>query len=69
MEMIFRKIEYLIEGDRNKQIKLDKQEWNSEKIMKRSLKWSIYVIISVVITHFMIMYIVGYEEVILPTSW
>ena len=26
MEMIFRKIEYLIEGDRNKQIKLDKQE-------------------------------------------
>ena len=64
MEMIFRKIEYLIEGDRNKQIKLDKQEWNSEKIMKRSLKWSIYVIISVVITHFMIMYIVGYEEVI-----
>lgn len=63
MEMIFRKIEYLIEGDRNKQIKLDKQEWNAEKIWKRSLKWSIYLLISLIITHFMIMYIVGYEEV------
>lgn len=63
MEMIFRKIEYAIEGDRNKQIKLDQQPWNSEKIWKRGLKWSIFVIISLVITHFMFMYIVGYEEV------
>lgn len=62
-EMIFRKIEYAIEGDRNKQIKLDKQEWNAEKIWKRSLKWSIYIIISLIITHFMFMYIVGYKEV------
>ena len=63
MEMIFRKIEYLIEGDRNKQIKLDKQEWNAEKIWKRSLKWFVYVVISLVITHVMVMYIVGYKEV------
>lgn len=63
MEMIFRKIEYAIEGDRNKQIKLDKQPWNSEKIWKRGLKWSIYIIISLVITHIMFMYIVGYREV------
>ncbi len=62
-EMIFRKIEYWIEGDRNKQIKLDKQAWDSEKIWKRSLKWTIYIIISLIITHFMFMYIVGYEEV------
>ncbi|MEC5173068.1 cytochrome c oxidase accessory protein CcoG [Chryseobacterium nepalense] len=63
LEMIFRKIEYAIEGDRNKQMKLDRQEWNSEKIWKRGLKWTIYIIISLVITHFMFMYIVGYEEV------
>lgn len=63
LEMIFRKIEYAIEGDRNKQIKLDKQEWNSEKIWKKGLKWTIYAIISLIITHFMFMYIVGYEEV------
>ncbi|WOC52370.1 hypothetical protein BPO_1723 [Bergeyella porcorum] len=46
MEMIFRKIEYAIEGDRNKQIKLDNQPWNGEKIWKRGLKWSIYIVIS-----------------------
>lgn len=63
MESVFRKIDYLIEGDRNKQIKLKKQEWNSEKIWKRSLKYSIYLIISLLITHFMFMYIVGYEKV------
>ncbi|MGX9985290.1 cytochrome c oxidase accessory protein CcoG [Chryseobacterium sp. POL2] len=63
MEMIFRKIEYAIEGDRNKQIRLDQQAWNSEKIWKRGLKWSIFILISVIITHFMFMYIVGYEEV------
>lgn len=63
LEMIFRKIDYLIEGDRNKQMKLDRQEWNSEKIWKRSLKWSIFLIISLIITHWMFMYIVGYQEV------
>lgn len=63
MENVFRKIEYAIEGDRNKQMRLDKQKWDGEKIRKRGLKWSIYVVISLVITHFMFMYIVGYEEV------
>ncbi|MFC6267196.1 cytochrome c oxidase accessory protein CcoG [Frigoriflavimonas asaccharolytica] len=63
LEMVFRKIEYLIEGDRNKQIRLDKQEWNAEKIWKRSLKWGVYVLLSLVITHVMFMYIVGYERV------
>lgn len=64
MEGIFRKIEYWIEGDRNKQIKLANQPWNSEKTLKKGLKWSIYVIISLIITHWMFMYIVGYEEVL-----
>lgn len=63
LEMIFRKIDYMIEGDRNKQMKLDRQEWDSEKIWKRSLKWSIFIIISLIITHWMFMYIVGYQGV------
>ncbi|MGC5745836.1 cytochrome c oxidase accessory protein CcoG [Chryseobacterium sp. NFX27] len=63
MEMVFRKIEYLIEGDRNKQMKLDRQEWNAEKIRKRILKWSVFALISLIIAHFMFMYIVGYEQV------
>ena len=64
MEGVFRKIEYWIEGDRNKQIKLANQPWNSEKILKKGFKWFIYTIISLIITHWMFMYIVGYEEVL-----
>jgi polyferredoxin len=30
-EMVFRRIEYWIEGDRGAQIRLEKQEWNGEK--------------------------------------
>ena len=64
MEGVFRKIEYWIEGDRNKQIKLDNQPWNGEKIRKRVLKWTFFAIISLIISHWMFMYIVGYEEVL-----
>lgn len=63
MEMVFRKIEYWIEGDRNKQMKLDRQEWDTEKIRKRVTKWSVFLLISMVISTFMFMYIVGYEQV------
>lgn len=60
MEAVFRKIEYWIEGDRNKQLKLQRQEWDSEKIRKKTIKWSVFLLISILISHFMFMYIVGY---------
>lgn len=63
MEMVFRKIEYWIEGDRNKQIKLDKQEWNSEKIIKRVFKWTVFLVMSNLISTFMFIYIAGYAKV------
>ncbi|KPE52215.1 cytochrome c oxidase accessory protein CcoG [Chryseobacterium indologenes] len=63
MEMVFRKIEYWIEGDRNKQMKLDRQEWNAEKVRKRATKWGVFLLISLIISTFMFMYIVGYEQV------
>jgi len=46
MEMVFRKIEYWIDGDRGAQMRLKKQAWNAEKIRKRVLKWIIFYIIS-----------------------
>jgi len=64
MEMVFRKIEYLIEGDRSKQIKLEKQEWNSEKIRKRLTKWVIFFIISFIISNVFLAYIIGSDEVL-----
>ncbi|PQL95566.1 cytochrome c oxidase accessory protein CcoG [Apibacter adventoris] len=61
MEHIFRKIEYLIEGDRNKQIRLDKQNWDSEKIRKKLLKWTIFAIISFIISNLFLSYIIGID--------
>lgn len=62
MEMVFRKIEYLIEGDRNKQIKLDKSDWTNDKIIKKVLKHFIFVVLSFVFIFAMSWYIVGKDE-------
>ena len=64
MEMIFRKVEYAIEGDRSKQIKLDKQKWNAEKIRKKSLKWSVFFIISFLISNAFLAYFIGGDTLI-----
>ena len=64
MEMVFRKVEYAIEGDRTKQIKLSKQEWNSEKIGKKSLKWTIFFIISFLISNVFLAYFIGGDTLI-----
>jgi cytochrome c oxidase accessory protein FixG len=64
MEMVFRKIEYLIDGDRMKQIKLAKQSWNADKILKRISKWSIFYLISFLISNIFLAYIIGSDVVI-----
>lgn len=64
MEMVFRRIEYWIDGDRGKQIRLDKQAWNSEKIRKRILKWSIFLIISFFIANVFLAYLIGGDQVL-----
>ena len=59
MEMVFRKIEYAIEGDRGAQIRLDKQSWTAEKIRKRGLKHIIFFIISFIIANVFLAYFIG----------
>lgn len=63
MEMVFRKIEYLIDGDAGQQRKLKKMPWNGEKIRKRLLKHSIFLAIAVLIGHTAMAYLIGIEEV------
>ncbi|MDX1774592.1 cytochrome c oxidase accessory protein CcoG [Oceanihabitans sediminis] len=62
MEMVFRRIEFWIEGDRNKQRKLDRQEWNAEKIRKRAIKWSIFLLISFTIANVFLAYLIGSDK-------
>ena len=64
LEMVFRKIEYWIEGDRGKQIRLKKQAWNAEKIKKRALKWVLFFIISFIIANVFLAYLIGGDTVI-----
>jgi len=43
---------------------LAKQEWNAEKIRKRLLKWSIFLIISFLISNVFLAYLIGGDKVI-----
>ncbi|MDB4257579.1 cytochrome c oxidase accessory protein CcoG [Winogradskyella sp.] len=64
MEMVFRRIEYWIDGDRNKQIRLDRQKWDTEKIKKRLLKWFIFLIISFLIANIFLAYLIGSDKLL-----
>lgn len=64
LEMVFRRIEYWIDGDRGAQIKLDRQPWNAEKIRKRGTKWFIFFIISFIIANVFLAYLIGSDWLI-----
>ncbi|MBF6608033.1 MAG: cytochrome c oxidase accessory protein CcoG [Flavobacterium sp.] len=59
LEMVFRRIEYWIDGDRGSQMRLDKQPWNAEKLRKRIFKWSIFFILSFFIANIFLAYVIG----------
>ncbi|WP_298238912.1 cytochrome c oxidase accessory protein CcoG [uncultured Algibacter sp.] len=64
MEMVFRRIEYWIEGDRNKQRKLARQKWDAEKIRKKGLKFIIFALISFIIANVFLAYLIGSDKLI-----
>jgi cytochrome c oxidase accessory protein FixG len=62
MELIFRRIEYWIDGSQYRQKKLAEQPWNAEKIIKRVSKHAIFWLISLTISNFFLIYIIGFEQ-------
>jgi len=73
MEMVFRKIEYLIEGNAMDQRKLNDGKLTGNKIFKKSLKHFIFIIISSLIAHVVMAYLVGSNQTLaiitqLPTE-
>lgn len=62
LEMVFRRIEYWIEGDGNAQKHLAKMPWNGEKIRKKGIKWTIFFLISFIISNTFLAYIIGKED-------
>ena len=61
MEMVFRKIEYLIDGDFKDQIKLKQAPWTSIKIFKKTLKHIIFFLIAFFISNIFLSYIIGMD--------
>lgn len=64
MEMVFRKIEYWIEGDAAHQKVLNKQPWNTDKIIKKTSKLSAFFLVSFIIANTFLAYIISMDAVL-----
>ncbi len=62
MEMVFRKIEYAIEGDAHEQRALAKAPWTGKKIARKAGKHVIFFILSFVVGNTLLAYIIGTEQ-------
>lgn len=62
MEMVFRKIEHLIEGDYKARQRLDAGPWTPEKVLKKGLKHSVFFLISFIISNTFLAYLIGRDE-------
>ncbi|MCS7074591.1 MAG: cytochrome c oxidase accessory protein CcoG [Bacteroidia bacterium] len=62
MELVFRKIETWIEGTPTDQKRLKAMPWTGEKLFKKGLKHTIFLLISFVISNLLFSYIVGTDK-------
>lgn len=62
MEMLFRKLEYLIEGDRAHQKLLASAPWTTEKIIRKATKHIIFYLLAFIIANLFLAYIIGTTE-------
>ena len=63
MEMVFRKIEYWLEGDRKAQMALRSQPWNSKTLTRRILKIILFFAVSFAIANTFLSYVIGADQV------
>lgn len=63
IEAVFRRIEFWIEGDALAQKKLDQGPASFSKAFKKSFKWIVFALVSLVITHSFLAYFVGGSEI------
>lgn len=64
MEMLFRKVEYLIEGDAPAQKMLKVAPWTGNKIFKKTLKHVVFFAMAFVIANFFLAYIIGMDQLL-----
>lgn len=64
MEMLFRKVDFLVLGSAGKQKYLHNKKWDKEKTQKYALRYAIYFFLSFIISNFFLSYIIGMDELI-----
>ena len=62
MEMMFRKVEFLVLGDAPAQRQLKNAPWTGKKIFKVALKQVLFYVLSFIIANFFLAYIIGIKE-------
>jgi cytochrome c oxidase accessory protein FixG len=62
MEMLFRKVEYLIEGDAPRQRQLAASPWTFNKVTRKTAKHIAFYILSFVIANYFLAYIIGVKD-------
>jgi cytochrome c oxidase accessory protein FixG len=62
MEMVFRKIEYWIDGDAHEQRQLSRAPRTASKLVKRTIKHLIFLVLSFVVGNTLLAYIIGIED-------
>jgi cytochrome c oxidase accessory protein FixG len=63
LEMVFRKIEYFIDGDYKAQKKLADAPWDAQKVFKRIVKHAIFIVLSVIVINTFAAYLIGVDNV------
>ena len=61
MEMVFRKLEYLIEGDAPAQRELNGAPWNAGKILKKFSKHGLFFALSFLVGNVLLSYLIGWQ--------
>jgi cytochrome c oxidase accessory protein FixG len=61
MEMVFRKIDYWIEGDHRQQRKLNESSWTGRKTVKKGIKYVVYFVISFLVSNMLLAWVIGVD--------
>jgi len=64
MEMVFRKIEYLLEGDAQEQRASAAAPWSRKKLFKRIAKHALFLALSFIVANTLLAYIIGSEQLL-----
>jgi cytochrome c oxidase accessory protein FixG len=62
MEMVFRRIDYWIEGDHLRQRRLNESAWTGEKLLRKSAKYAVYFLLAFLIGNTLLAWIIGISQ-------